>query len=87
MSSLSLPRVLELRKLQQPAAPCERAPKSGPATRAAAELSTDKLEVLALHLDTIIREAQGTEGAGRFLPALYDASDALRSELSRRGGR
>jgi hypothetical protein len=86
VSSLSLPRVLELRKLQQPAAPCERAPKSGPAARAT-ELSTDKLEVLALHLDTMIREAQGAEGAGRFLPALYDASDALRSELSRRGGR
>lgn len=86
MSSLSLPRVLELRKLRQPGAPCERAPKSGPAARAT-ELSTDKLEVLALHLDVLIREAQGTEGSRRFLPALYDAQDALRSELSRRGGR
>jgi len=86
VSSLALSRALELRKLQQTAAPCERDPKSGPAARAT-ELSTDKLEVLALHLDTIIREAQITEGAGRFLPALYDASDALRSELSRRGGR
>jgi hypothetical protein len=86
VSSLSLPRVLELRKLQQPAAPCERAPKSGPAARST-ELPSEKLELLAVHLDVLIREAQGSEGAGRFLPALYDASDALRSELSRRGGR
>jgi hypothetical protein len=86
VSSLSLPRVLELRKLQQPAAPCERAPRSEPRAAAVA-FPSEKLEVLALHLDVLIREAQGAEGAGRFLPALYDASDALRSELSRRGGR
>jgi hypothetical protein len=86
VSSLALSRALELRKLQQPAAPCERAPRSEPRA-VAVELPTSSLELLAVHLDVLIREAQGSEGAGRFLPALYDASDALRSELSRRGGR
>ena len=83
MSSLSLPRVLELRKLQQPAAPCDRAPRSEP--RAVTALPSSSLELLAVHLENTIREAVGTEGAARFLPALHDAQDAIRSELSRRG--
>jgi hypothetical protein len=50
-------------------------------------LPSEKLELLAVHLENTIREAMGTDGARRFLPALHDAQDALRSELSRRGGR
>jgi hypothetical protein len=50
-----------------------------------AALPTSSLELLAVHIENTIRAAIGTEGARSFLPALHDAQDAIRSELSRRG--
>lgn len=83
MSSLALSRALELRRLQ---ADCnEREPRT-PSSERVAVLPTSSLELLAVHIENTIRAAIGTDGARRFLPALHDAQDALRSELSRRGG-
>jgi hypothetical protein len=54
-------------------------------TELAPAISTSSLELLAVHIENTIRAAIGTEGARSFLPALHDAQDAIRSELSRRG--
>jgi hypothetical protein len=80
---LALGPALELRRLK--ADSNEREPRSQARSRdEAPELDSSALELLALHLTTTIREAEGTAQAERFLHALRNAENVLRSELSRR---
>lgn len=74
---LALSRAIELRRL--------RADTNEPAARNV--LPSEALELLAVHLENVIRQAIGTDGARRFLPEMHDLQDAIRSELSRRGER